>query len=209
MNESYNQYIGYTNIERHMKIAIELFELEQKGHNLYNELLEKKCKMGKKNSELNVQNILFVLIKLIKPNKFCTNYYASLQYYLDELLFIDSKEIDLFVIEDKKYPLKDIYFNSNWKQEIENHPKLDNIDYLNNEEMMLFLCYFETYADFLQRLKNLIYIEYNTLVENNSKIVNKIKLILKKINLVLITIIKYILTEIKENFEKKIEIYLK
>ncbi len=209
MNESYNQYIGYTNIERHMKIAVELFELEQKGNNLYKELLEKKCKMGKKNSELNVQDIIYVLIKLIKPNKFCTNYYASLQYYLDELLFIDSKEINSFIIEDNNYPLKDIYFNSNWKQELNNHPKLDNIDYLNNEELMLFLCYFETYADFLQRLKNVINIEYHDLNEDKFKIINKIKLILKKINLLLITTIQNILSIIKENYEKKIEIYLK
>ena len=112
--------IGSIKIDNHIKISILLHNINLKGK-LIRSIIEDKKHIRIKTSGayvflLDIDTIYNVLVDVTNTKRFNKlRLFFCMQYYLDELLFKEVKNIDCFYIEDESYKLTDLYFNqSQW-----------------------------------------------------------------------------------------------
>lgn len=177
-----DEYESYTWIQQHMGISEALFSIDQQGQHLLHEIREKKNLKTTKRGVLlsNDFGAIYESINdTINVRRFKSRLYLSLQYYLDEALFIGVKEMDeKFYIEDDEYDLTKLYFDqANWIR----HNGLQKFSFLpdsnlNIEEALLIKCFFMNYNDLLGDIEKLI-----GSIEGDIKCKRKMKSIIKRI----------------------------
>lgn len=182
MGEVMGEYESYSWIQRHMNISESLFSIDQQGKHLLSEIREKKnTKTSKRGVHLshNFNTIYESINETINVRRFKSRLYLTLQYYLDEALFIGVNEMDeKFYIEDDAYDLTKLYFD---QQSWIPHNVLQKFSFINDlnlniEEALLIKCFFMNYNQLLEQLNSLV---SDIIVDAKCK--KKIKYVIKKI----------------------------
>lgn len=195
-------YDEYNQIEKHIYYAKQLYIINKIGKHILHEIERKKNINGRKKLLANVYNVYHKLDTIIKPKVLCNNVFSSLMYYLDELLFLEVKNLNTFVIEDDTYPLSYLYFNcDDWVTEEIQEFNLDSSFVLNYSEAMLISCYLDTYEGFIMTLESDIKTPYymdmdQRLIKKLIRIFTRLK---KRLVLLKAMMLKVIEIELKVN----------
>jgi hypothetical protein len=141
------EYQEYDIVEKHLYFSKKLNNLNYKGRRLMYELEVKKRLTNSKNKFIPLVKETFgILTTITKPKSLCNNIYSSLLHFLDELLFMQVKTTDIFIIGDDEYPLSYIYFNhSEWIDDENQDFMLDDDPNINDLEALLINCYIDEY----------------------------------------------------------------
>lgn len=168
-----NDYSEYSKIENHIYYSKKLYTLNKIGKHILNEIATKKTINGRKKLLSSVYKVYHKLNTIIKPNILCNNIYSSLVYYLDELLFLEVKNLNKFVIEDDTYPLSYLYFNcDDWVTDEIQKFSLDSSIILRYSEAMLISCYLDNYEEFILRLE--VDIKKSYYIDLDHKLIKKL-----------------------------------
>lgn len=196
-------YNEYNKIDNHIKISILLHNINLKGK-LIRSIIEDKKHIRIKTSGayvflLDIDTIYNVLVDVTNTKRFNKlRLFFCMQYYLDELLFKEVKNIDCFYIEDESYKLTDLYFNqSQWISSNLEIIELSDDKFLNTIEANYLQSYIVEYLDFITNV--LIYIEK---LENTNYIKRKLKNIFNRIKNKLSLMNDVLLKIIEENILK-------
>lgn len=203
-----NQYNTYSEIEAHVQISKQFFNLEKRCDLLLDEIHAKKRIDGKKQYTKTVSDIIHVLQALCKHKPCERSPYASLIYYLDEWLFTIAGDAKMFIIEDHQYPLSSVYFSrSDWI----GHPpvslfRMDQNTEFTVHDAIQVHAFLNDYSNMLDAL-----VAYIQTINHSdiSKITSKI---MKHINKIVNRYLKgmqLMLDIINQDFHKKIEIYFR
>lgn len=197
-----NEYEIYSKIENHMFISIRLYFLNIQGQELLKQLGTKKLKLHEYSIPISLQHSIknktkYVISKslsnivsiyeplhdIINFNRLHYNVYTELLNVLDEILFMDSKSIDIFYVKEDVFTLESLYYKQeSWINELEDK----NVDtYIFTDEPFLSLgecsdimVYIQSYLKILEYLRQ----QYkNTKNQKLTNIVNKMEIKIKTV----------------------------
>ena len=157
-----NILLEYDKINDHLQISKDLHRINMKGKCILHQLEKKNIRIKRTgtfvfNTEIGiVYNAIVDITNIKRFNKL--RLFFCIQYYLDELLYRQVRNLDHFTIEDDEYKLPDIYFNQNlWNPIDENDLSIYNFagnekQFL-DEEIKFIKLYFKEYTFFLDDIK--------------------------------------------------------
>jgi len=188
LRKNIKEYDDYSKIEKHIKISELLFIIDKKGKYLLSQIKDKKYVKKKKSGNVilndNMTKIYNIFVSILNIRKFIPRLYFTLQYYLDELLLEEHKDINTFFIEDNEYELTKLYFNQiAWilDQDIQEYQLDIGVDFNINESMFI-VCFLREYEDVLLFIENyIIEIKMNKIKQ---KLLNTIIKIKKKLKII-------------------------
>lgn len=179
-----NEYTEYSKIEKHISLSKLLYELDIKSRNIINELDSKKHipKSNRRNSSYTFSNSTYIVYNNIIN---CSSLkrlkmYFCLQYFLDELMYYEVKNINKFYIEDNVYNISKIYFGQDewiidlYVQKFNFYSEKD----VNINEAMYLICYLREYDNCLLEIE-----EYIKPIKTIPKIKRKIRDTIQRIRL--------------------------
>lgn len=156
------EYESYSLIQKHMYISESLYDLDNYGKHILDEIRSKKnTKPGKRGFAFckEYESLYGCISDTINVGRFKSRLYLTLLYYLDEALFNNIPEDhDYFFIEDDKYELTKLYFDQCiW---IRNHNmqrfNLTEDVELQIEDALLLNCFFTRYNETLISIEKLL-----------------------------------------------------
>lgn len=172
----------YSKIDVHINLSKNMYNVDQSGKKLLKELEDKKYVRKLKNGRSvfadDIEIIYNVLVDTLNIKKFKYSYYFCLQYYLDDLLFKEVKQLESFYNEDDNISLTKIYLSQdlwifdffiyNWS--------LSSGCSLNGNDINTFIIFLRDYENMLYsikcHIKNLD--ENNFIKKKLDKIINHI-----------------------------------
>ena len=187
----------YSKIEQHMIFSKTLHQLKGKGKNILKEFDEKKFdRQTKKRKNVFIGNTSIIysnIANIIAKSKYSLQLGMSLQFYLDELMFNEIKNIQTFVIEDQDYDLTKLYYHpTEWIQD--NDLQIFNFyaeTDININESMYLVCYLKEYENFLLEIEDYLknFKDKYSIKKKLLKLINRIRLKFKIIWEIIINII--------------------
>lgn len=159
-------YTEYEIVQKHMYFSKKLYEINAFGKHLMEEIETRKSFRGPRGGckllHEPTHSIHDLMGNILKPRVLCNNIYSSLLYFLDELLFSQVQNINVFHIDDDVFPLSFIYFNQdewirNWSLQkfvIDDGYMLSEFDSL---MLMMFMDHYEEFT--IEMLHYLAHIE--------------------------------------------------
>ena len=176
------EYDTYTWIQRHMKMSERLYDIDQRGKQILNEIRAKKdLRLHKRRMALSKDfaKVYACVSETINMWRFKSRLFLSLLYYLDECMFENINEShEFFYIEDDRYELTKMYFGQEaWirDQNVQRFSFLNN-NSMNVEEALLMRGFFVNYEHTLRDIENLM-----KDVEGRPHFKRKIKQVLRRI----------------------------
>lgn len=201
--ESYSEY---EKIEQHIDYSERLYFINCQGKHILNEIEKKKNINGKKKLLWNVGYIYNTIENIVKKKALCNNSYTSLIHYLDELLFLEVKTYNKFVIEDDSFPLSYVYFNQHeWIKVFHQNFILDSIPFITILDAMLINCFVDDYEELILELEDSL--KRKTYYDDDDpKLRKKIFKNIKRLKKRLIDLRARLLNLINSGFSKKIDL---
>jgi len=158
------EYETYSNIQTHIQISENLYDIDLRGKYILSEIGTKKnTKVGRRGLLLlkEYETIYNSINDTINLCRFKSRLYLTLQYYLDEALFNNiSEDQEYFYIEDDSYNLTKLYFDQQqWVRHngIQKFSLVDDDKSLNVDEALLLLnSFFKKYEALLENVSALV-----------------------------------------------------
>lgn len=177
-----DEYNKSYNIDKHMLISEQLYEIHMLGKHILQELKITKNTKSRPRSITFVQeyDIIYSSINdTINLGRFRSRLFLTLKYYLDEALFAGIPEhIQYFYIANESYNLTKLYFDQDqWIKEIYIQEfSFTNVIHFNADDAILINCFFMKYEYLLKEIEQLV-----SKVPNNKKYKRKITQVLARI----------------------------
>lgn len=152
-------YDEYEYLDSHIMFSKNLYLLDREGQHILSELERTKVVRTKRSGDkvftADISAIHEELKDITNTERFSVRLYFQLLHYLDEMLFIQVKNIGEFVIEDDPYKLTDVYFNQpswNENEDVHEYKFYEDSKNLNTEEAMYLKMYLHKYHDYIGTL---------------------------------------------------------
>jgi hypothetical protein len=155
-----NSDTEYSKVEHHINLSKSLYDLDQKTKYIINQLISKKSQGTRRTGtyifEDNITTIYNNLINCSSLKRL--KLYFCLQYFLDELLYHEVKNLNKFYIEDSIYDISKLYFGQEeWITDnlFQTYEFYNTHEFLANEAMYL-ICYLKEFNSFLLDIEQYI-----------------------------------------------------
>lgn len=198
-------YAEYEFLENHIKLSKELYLLDLEGKHILSEFEKNKVirtkRCGSKVYCADVSYVYDELINITNSQRFSLRLYFCLLHYLDELLFLQVKNIEQFIVEDEPYKLTDLYFNqSQWNEneQVHEYKFYSENKNINTEEAMYLNMYLRKYMDYVDFLSNYVRLCKNT-GNTTQKLVDVLSRLTYKINGLQNKLLKVIRSDFEKN----------
>jgi hypothetical protein len=198
-------YDEYEFLEKHIRLSKELYLLDLEGKHILDEFEKNKVIRTKRcGNKVYCADVTFVydeLRNITNTQRFSLRLYFCLLHYLDELLFLQVKNIDRFFIEDEPYKLTDLYFNQaswNENEQVHEYKFYSENKNINTEEAMYLNMYLGKYIDYVHLLESFVNGCKNT-GSTSKKLIDVLNRLTYKINGLQCKLLKLIKTDFEKN----------
>ncbi len=193
-----DDYDDYVKINCHLGFSEDLHVLNEKGQYIVNQLKYKVDPDTHATIDVKVETIYNSIRQSIRSRNLGTStFFNELMCVLDELLFNDVEDMEVFYLNDNEHKLTKIYYGQEeWAEDYEiQHFEFSKNSTLEEGEIMFLLCFVNDYIALLERVID--YIERisdeNTASLKVSKIALKILSRLEKAKDLLTTLLSNVL----------------
>lgn len=180
----FDEVSEYTKIEQHMSFSRGLYLLKKKGKGILEQFDQKKYqRKTKKKTNVFSHDASIIynnLSNIVNRSRHSLQLSFCLQYYLDELMFVEIKNLHTFIVEDQHFDLTKLYYYpSEWMQDQETQcfEFYSDCD-LNMHEAMYLVCYIKDFENFLLEIEDYLktHKDSNRIKKKVLRVANRIRL---------------------------------